>query len=614
MPNITIKKIQLTVLGIVLLFSIFLFVYFPNQQKAILLDGYNKEIQNIANTVALGTNIALTQQNFEGVQMAMEEAKKHPQLIFIALIQHDSVLKDGHRSVKKSIFNTFPTDYKFDINSVSTENLIIKHRDFSTSILTGDVVVGFSTKEISDTITKTRISSFLGSILVTLCGLLIGFWLDRSISIPIKQLSEATKKVGKGMRQLELTGNPRDQIGQLINSFTEMVYKLSEAEKEILEKNKELERLSLVASETDNVIFIMDAEGKIEWVNASYEKVNGYKLAELIKQKGESIFDVYKEDEIHKKIKEGLKHKRAVVFESINITATGKTIWESSTLTPLYDSEGNLKKMIIINTDITENKNKEEIIRKKNKDITDSINYAKRIQKTMLAPERLLNENLGEHFVIYKPKDIVSGDFYWATEKDNRFYLAVADSTGHGVPGAFMSLLNISFLNEAINQEEIIQPNEILNYVRKRLIENVSFTAGGTSDGMDAILICIDKDTKLITYAAANNAPFIMNTSLHQFECDSMPVGSGIRTESFTHYTISSEPNSILYLTTDGFADQFGGHKGKKLKKKPMNQMISVISDLPFQEQKLFLENFFEDWKGDLEQLDDVLLIAIKIS
>jgi PAS domain S-box-containing protein len=613
MPNITIKKIQLTVLGIVLLFSVFLFVYFPNQQKSILLEGYNKEIQNIANTVALGTNIALTQQNFDGVMMAIEEAKKHPQLIFIALLQEDSILKNGVISIKKSIFNTFPKSYKLDLNISSTDTLIVKHTPLKNSVLKGEVVVGFSTKEISNTIMNTRISSFCGSILVTLCGLMIGFWLDRSISIPIKQLSEATKKVGKGIRGIELSGNSKDQMGQLINSFNDMINKLAEAENQIIQKNKELERLSIVASETDNVIFILDSDGRIEWVNSSFEKVNGFTLEELVKQKGESIFDIYKNPETHEKIRDGIREKRAIVFENINTNASGKTIWESSTLTPLYDDSGNLKKLIIINMDITETKEKEEIIRKRNKDITDSINYAQRIQKAMLASDSLLNNNLAEYFILFKPKDIVSGDFYWATEKDNRFYLAVCDSTGHGVPGAFMSLLNISFLNEAINEEEIIHPNEIFNHVRKRLIENISFESGGAKDGMDGILVCIDKNKNEITYAAANSAPLMMNGELKKLPSDKMPVGSGEKKEAFNQHTVSFKTDNTLYLYTDGFADQFGGIKGKKFKYKQLNELLLANHHKSMPDQKILLETAFEEWKGSLDQVDDVLIVGIKM-
>ena len=271
-----------------------------------------------------------------------------------------------------------------------------------------------------------------------------------------------------------------------------------------------------------------------------------------------------------------------------------------------------------------------KLVEEHNKDITDSINYAQRIQRALLASDSLLNKNLGEYFVLFKPKDIVSGDFYWATEKDGRFYLAVCDSTGHGGPGAFMSLLNISFLNEAITEKGIVQPNEIFNHVRQRLIENIS--SEGAKDGMDGILVCFEKlpspmtterEAKVgsvarglgvrLSYAGANNAPYLMNDTLQELPTDNMPVGLGEKKDSFTHNTVSFQSGDILYLYTDGFADQFGGPKGKKFKYKPLNDLLSVSSDKPLAEQKIILEKTFVDWKGSLEQVDDVLVIGIKI-
>ena len=178
-----------------------------------------------------------------------------------------------------------------------------------------------------------------------------------------------------------------------------------------------------------------------------------------------------------------------------------------------------------------------------------------------------------------------------------------------------MSLLNISFLNEAITEKGIIQPNEIFNHVRQRLIENLS--SEGQQDGMDGILVCIDKNSNTVSYAGANNAPYLMNTSLQELATDSMPVGLREKTDSFNHFVIPLQPSSInhqtLYLYTDGFADQFGGSKGKKFKYKQLNEKLLAISAQPLAEQKDILEKTFEDWKGNLEQVDDVLVIGIKL-
>ncbi len=248
------------------------------------------------------------------------------------------------------------------------------------------------------------------------------------------------------------------------------------------------------------------------------------------------------------------------------------------------------------------------LVEEHQKEIVDSITYAKRIQYTLLANNELLKNNLPEHFIFFKPKDIVSGDFYWASKRDNKFYIAACDSTGHGVPGAFMSLLNISFLNEAVNEKNIFKPNEILDHVRRRLIENMD----GGQDGMDAILICID-GIKL-TYAAANNSPAIIkNGNLISLDADKMPVGKGENVAPFTLRTIDVVNGDSLYLYTDGYADQFGGPKGKKFKYKQLDDLLISISNLPAKEQSKILNQRFEDWKGNLEQIDDMLVIGIRI-
>ncbi len=252
------------------------------------------------------------------------------------------------------------------------------------------------------------------------------------------------------------------------------------------------------------------------------------------------------------------------------------------------------------------------IIEENQKATIDSINYAKRIQYALLANDELLENYLGNYFVLFKPKDIVSGDFYWATEHNNKFYLAVCDCTGHGVPGAFMSLLNIGFLSEAIKEKNISKPNEILNYVRKRLMDSIG--NDGQQDGMDGILVCFDKVSNLITYAAANNEPILIsNRQIIELPKDKMPVGKGEKTESFTLQTIEYKTGDVLYLYTDGFADQFGGPKGKKFKYKSLNELLLSNSIKIMPEQNELLHLSLNSWQGNLEQVDDICVIGIKL-
>lgn len=254
-----------------------------------------------------------------------------------------------------------------------------------------------------------------------------------------------------------------------------------------------------------------------------------------------------------------------------------------------------------------------EAIEEKQKEILDSIHYAQRIQNTLLASDVLLQKHLKEHFILFKPKDIVSGDFYWATSKENRFYLAVCDSTGHGVPGAFMSILNMSFLNEAINEKNIDLPNEIFNHTRKRLIEHISQNGG--QDGMDGILLEINYDPLSIRYSAAINLPLLVrDNQVIELNTDKMPVGTSPRDgESFKPYTFELQENDLIYAFTDGFSDQFGGPKGKKYRYRELCEKLLAICHKPLKEQQQLLENEFNKWKGNLEQVDDVLIIGMKV-
>ncbi len=259
--------------------------------------------------------------------------------------------------------------------------------------------------------------------------------------------------------------------------------------------------------------------------------------------------------------------------------------------------------------EVVEQKN---IIEEKQKEIIDSILYAKRIQNAILAHDTYLDKHLPQHFVLFKPKDHISGDFYWATKKDGRLWLAVCDSTGHGVPGAFMSLLNIAFLNEAITEKNMTEPHEVLNHTRKRLIQNIS--KDGNKDGMDGILLCIDTNTNTYSYAAAHNCPLIIkNNELIEYDADKMPIGQWIHQDSFTTHKLDVKPGDMIYLYTDGYADQFGGPKGKKFKYKQLNELLMAIHQKPMIEQKDKLTQVFKDWKGELEQIDDVCVFGLKV-
>lgn len=262
-----------------------------------------------------------------------------------------------------------------------------------------------------------------------------------------------------------------------------------------------------------------------------------------------------------------------------------------------------------LNNEVTHQK---ALVEEKQQEIVDSITYAQRIQKPLLAKEELIKKYFSDCFVLYKPKAIVSGDFYWACEVNDKLYLAVCDSTGHGVPGAFMSLLNIGFLSEAVKEKKIESPHEIFNYVRGRLIESISDE--GQKDGFDGSLICYDKKNSKVYYSAAHCKPLmIRNDDVKELESDHMPVGKGELTRSFTLRVLDVEPKDQIYLYTDGFADQFGGPKGKKFKYKNLKEVFLSKHIGTMSEQKEVIDRIFEEWRGELEQTDDVTIIGIKV-
>ena len=265
----------------------------------------------------------------------------------------------------------------------------------------------------------------------------------------------------------------------------------------------------------------------------------------------------------------------------------------------------------------TELQKQKELVEEHQKETLDSIHYAKRIQTALIANSDFITQHIPNNFIYFNPKDIVSGDFYWATKHNNKFYLAVCDSTGHGVPGAFMSLLNMGFLSEAIKEKGIEKPNEVFNYVRERLISTIS--DDGQKDGMDGILICIDTnlsvraESRTITYVAANSEPILIrDNEIIELSKDKMPVGKGEKTDKFSLHTVELKQGDTLYLYTDGFADQFGGPKGKKFKYKQLNELLLSNSNQSLQLQKETFETSFQNWKGSLEQVDDVLIIGIQ--
>jgi serine phosphatase RsbU (regulator of sigma subunit)/Tfp pilus assembly protein PilF len=249
------------------------------------------------------------------------------------------------------------------------------------------------------------------------------------------------------------------------------------------------------------------------------------------------------------------------------------------------------------------------------KEIVDSINYAKRIQDAMLKEEEHVSMHLPPHFILFKPKDIVSGDFYWALEKDNYLYFAAADCTGHGVPGAFLTLLGTSFLNEINAGDKNYTPAEILNQLRDKIVKELSHQ-GKTRDGMDISLIRIHLKTYETVWAGAYNPLWIIDHEtgkLKEITPDKQPVGYSEAAKDFRDNFFKLSKGDQLFLFTDGYADQFGGNSGKKFKYRQLKDILFEIKNLSPPDQKKKLNQVFEDWRGKLEQVDDVLIVGMKM-
>ena len=269
--------------------------------------------------------------------------------------------------------------------------------------------------------------------------------------------------------------------------------------------------------------------------------------------------------------------------------------------------------------------------RTKNKKITESINYAKRIQTAILPPTKLVKQYLNDSFILYKPKDVVAGDFYWMEPRADLILFAAADCTGHGVPGAMVSVVCSNALNRAVNEFKLLQPNDILFKTRELVIETFSKSEKNVDDGMDIALCAIDSERGRLFFSGANNPLWLIRKTestpeesadnalegethtLYEFKGDKQPIGLYGNLLPFSNREVTLQKGDVIYLFTDGFPDQFGGENGKKFMYKPFKRELLNMCRLDMSMQKTHIENLFSDWKKDLEQVDDVCVIGFKV-
>jgi serine phosphatase RsbU (regulator of sigma subunit) len=261
-------------------------------------------------------------------------------------------------------------------------------------------------------------------------------------------------------------------------------------------------------------------------------------------------------------------------------------------------------------------KQKDEISAK-NKSITDSIEYASRIQSAILPSQEYVEKVLPEHFILFRPRDIVSGDFYWIKKINNLLVIAAADCTGHGVPGAFMSMLGVSFLNEIVARTEVNSANEVLNQLRKSVKQTLGQEGkmGEAQDGMDIAMCVVDLDNMKMQYSGAYNPLYLFrNNEFLEIKADKMPIGIYLKEkESFTNHEVDLQKGDTFYIFSDGYQDQFGGEKGGKFKTKNYKQLLLDIHQKPMSEQCDILDSTIDDWRGEWDQIDDIIIVGVRV-
>jgi len=273
-------------------------------------------------------------------------------------------------------------------------------------------------------------------------------------------------------------------------------------------------------------------------------------------------------------------------------------------------------------------KTRELVVEGKNNEILASIKYAQRIQQAILPSKKYVQEYLKESFILYKPKDIVAGDFYWFETRGDDIFIAAADCTGHGVPGAMVSVVCANALNRVVNEMNIMEPAKILDKTRELVVETFQKSEQQVNDGMDISFCKINLKTRKLVYTGAHNPVYritpindkldekTLKSETHmllEYKGDKQPIGQFAFSKPFTQEEVELKKGDILYLSTDGFADQFGGDDERKYMYTPFKQKFLSIYDMPFEEQKKNLDNTFEDWKKNVFQVDDVCIIGLKI-
>jgi PAS domain S-box-containing protein len=377
----------------------------------------------------------------------------------------------------------------------------------------------------------------------------------------------------------------------------------------------------LIVRNADDLIFQTDPQGNFTFVNEKCEEVFGRSKNDLIGKSITSVINKEYQSKVRAFYAQNFKEKRKNDYLEFPITTPeGEDRWLGQNLTTLLKpgADNIIVGFLGLARDITERREANAIIKEQNKDITSSINYARRIQFNMLPRSSDFEKTFNEHFIIFKPKDIVSGDFYWLNEVDNKTIIVCSDCTGHGVPGSFMTLLGINILNQIILEAKITNPGRIFDELDKRLIEVLPRDGQNRiKDGMEAVVCVFNHDDESVQYACAGGRFVVTddeNEDITVYKTDSKHIGDPAQTENFAYQTkeINLNQHQILYLFSDGYPDQFGGKRNKKLTIKKFLALLDALTHQDLQEQNEIFREHLAAWISSQPQTDDITLIALK--
>lgn len=453
-----------------------------------------------------------------------------------------------------------------------------------------------------------------------------------------KSISKRTELINQQNDELS---SQREELIQQKNALQDQREELR-AQKELLQlKNNELNKISQVTNLSNNRISIFKPNGEVDWFNAAFSKLINIDLDEYKTRQPINIINVSSNAESLKAALEICKSEKTVAsYESEETLETGETVWMQTTLTPIFDEQEKLSLIIAVDSDITQLKlyeknvelqkaeaekqrnlalmQKDEIEAKQN-EIFGSIRYAKRIQTAMMPKIKQIQRDFSDSFVLFMPKDIVSGDFYWYHRIDNKYFIAAVDCTGHGVPGAFLSIIGSYLLNSIVIHNGVFRPADILKHLNRKI--KISLKSEGmldqSNDGMDIAMAVIDKEKHIIEYAGALRPMYLYsNNEFVELKGDKIPITSNISgtsiNSSYTNYEYPFNTGDQFYIFSDGIIDQFGGGDGKKYLTKRFKDLLAEIKDLPMKEQKELIKKDHDEWRGRYDQVDDILVIGIR--